>query len=284
MRQDLLALSMLFCSSISAQVVINEVDYDQPSTDNAEYLEIKNVGSTPYALSGIAIMMFNGSSGSPVEYRNFSNPEWPDLAPGDYFVLCGNLSLVVNCDFEVSPATNLIQNGPTDAIALVDLGSMEVLDALSYGGSLDGYTEGTGSTETDSNTEGLLALSRWPDGADTDDNDTDFTVSCPTPGAINDIELSNCGINTGIKDTPTAPSMLIIPAPGMDRLMVYVEGPSGTVDYQVFTADGALVAGQTGLLADRSTWSFSTVDLHGRLLLVKATTANGSTTRKVMLP
>ena len=27
------------------QIVINEVDYDQPSTDTAEYIEIKNVGA-----------------------------------------------------------------------------------------------------------------------------------------------------------------------------------------------------------------------------------------------
>ena len=28
------------------ELVINEIDYDQPSTDTAEYLEIKNVSAT----------------------------------------------------------------------------------------------------------------------------------------------------------------------------------------------------------------------------------------------
>jgi hypothetical protein len=284
MHSRLLALSLLLSSTIHAQVVINEVDYDQPSTDNAEYVEIKNVGSTPYPLSGLAVMMFNGNTGAPVEYRNFSNSEWPDLAPGDYFVLCGNLSLVLNCDFEIAPATNLIQNGPTDAIALVDLGTMEVLDALSYGGSLDGYAEGTGSTEIDSNSEGLLALSRWPDGSDTNDNETDFTISCPTPGATNDIVLSNCGINVGIADHRSDAALFVVPSPGMDQLMLYMQGSTGTVLYQVFTADGALVAQQAGIAAEKSTWSFSTADLHGQLLLVKATTSTGSVTKKVMLP
>lgn len=284
MRPSLLALPLLLSVTTHAQIVINEVDYDQPSTDNAEYVEIKNIGSTPYPLSGVAVMMFNGSSGTAVEYRNFSNPEWPDLMPGDYFVICGNLSLVLNCDAEVSPATNLIQNGPRDAIALVDVGTMEVLDALSYGGDLEGYTEGTGSTEVDSNSEGLLALSRWPDGNDTDDNDADFTISCPTPGLVNDVELANCGVNTGIAMARNDNSLFIIPSPGGDHLLLYMQGAAGQVNYQVFTTDGSLVAEQHGLAAEKSTWSLPTNGLHGQLLLIRATTGSGSVTKKVMLP
>ena len=36
----------------SAQLVINEIDYDQPSTDTAEFIEIKNTGATSVNLGG----------------------------------------------------------------------------------------------------------------------------------------------------------------------------------------------------------------------------------------
>ena len=42
-----------------------------------------------------------------------------------YFVLCGNAANVANCDLDVSPDTNLIQNG-ADAVVLL------VGDAVNY--------------------------------------------------------------------------------------------------------------------------------------------------------
>src|SRR4029079_11644454 len=45
---SLLALS---ARAASAQVVINEIDYDQPGTDTAEFVELKNVGTISVNLS-----------------------------------------------------------------------------------------------------------------------------------------------------------------------------------------------------------------------------------------
>jgi len=40
------------------------------------------------------------------------------LEAGDYYVICGNSLNVKNCDLDVSPDSNVIQNGSPDAIAL----------------------------------------------------------------------------------------------------------------------------------------------------------------------
>ena len=87
-------------------------------------------------------------------------------------------------------------DGAPDGVALIDLGTGELLDALSYEGSIvaaqiDGLpgtydlVEGAPATVQDSNsTDGALA--RFPDGADTDDASADwYFAPVPTPGAAN---------------------------------------------------------------------------------------------------
>lgn len=191
MSLKLFVISLCIPVISNAQIVINEVDYDQPDTDNAEFLELKNVGDSPFDLSGLAVVLYNGSSGNAVQYRVIADAAWPSLQPGAYFVICGNSSLTLNCDHAGAVATNLIQNGPMDAIAVVALPDSNVIDVLSYGGSLAGHVEGSGTSVIDLNTEGTLSLCRWPDGNDTNQNDVDFALGCPTPGAANVVDLSN---------------------------------------------------------------------------------------------
>ena len=45
-------------------LVINEIDYDQPSTDTAEFIEIRNNGSSPVDLAGWTLELVNGNGGS----------------------------------------------------------------------------------------------------------------------------------------------------------------------------------------------------------------------------
>ncbi|MCP4285624.1 MAG: hypothetical protein GY792_14395, partial [Gammaproteobacteria bacterium] len=125
------------------------------------------------------------------------------LAAGGYYVVCGNAAVVANCDLDVSPETSLIQNGAPDAVALVDNAGM-IVDTVSYEGTVAGYTEGTGTMAEDTESAGYASLSRFPDGSDTDDNDTDFSVRCATPGEANVGTTSGCGTDTdgdGIPDT-----------------------------------------------------------------------------------
>lgn len=168
-------------------LVINEVDYDQAGTDTAEFIELRNNGSAPADLNGLAVVLVNGSNDTI--YTTINLPA-AMLAPGDYFVICANASNTPNCDLDVSPDTNLIQNGAPDAVAIVQ--GTTVIDALSYEGSVaPPYVEGAGTTAEDGNTD-FFGLSRYPDGSDTDDNDTDFSGRCITPGEANIEDSSNC--------------------------------------------------------------------------------------------
>jgi len=169
-------------------LVINEVDYDQPGTDAAEFVEIFNAGATAVSLDGLAVELVNGSNDSVYNTINLPNVSLP---AGGYFVVCGNAANTPNCDLDVSPDTNLIQNGAPDAIGLVQ--GATVIDAVSYEGSVaPPYVEGAGTSAADDNATDFIGLSRIPDGADSDDNDTDFSLRCITPGAENTTDNSNC--------------------------------------------------------------------------------------------
>ena len=172
----------------AARLVVNEVDYDQPGTDAAEYVELYNGGTATADLGGFELVLVNGSNGGNAVYRVVSLPSTA-LAPGAFFVVCGDAETVANCDLDLEVATNLIQNGAPDAVALRTIGGV-LVDALSYEGSVPGFTEGTGAgADTD---DPFVALSRLPDGADTDDNAADFALRCGSPGAANAEDATDC--------------------------------------------------------------------------------------------
>src|SRR5689334_15461514 len=47
-------------SSASAHLVINEIDYDQVGTDDAEFVEIFNPSTNAIALAGLELVLVNG--------------------------------------------------------------------------------------------------------------------------------------------------------------------------------------------------------------------------------
>lgn len=173
---------------IPPALVINEVDYEQPGTDYAEFVELKNSSNYTINLEGFMLELVNGSNNSV--YKQITLPSYL-LGPGEYFVICGSISNVPNCNMEVTPSSNLIQNGAPDAMALYDpYGTM--IDALSYEGDVPGYVENSGSALLDNNTPSN-GLSRYPDGKDTDDNNADFLYKCITPGEANTYLNGYCG-------------------------------------------------------------------------------------------
>jgi hypothetical protein len=132
----LLCVACAAATNTKAQLVINEVDYDQPGTDNAEFIEILNTGSSAFPLQYLQVALVNGNAGGNAVYATLENVSWPALPAGSFFVICANAA-TSNCNAVVPPATNLIQNGSPDAIALVITQPEPlVLDALSYGGGV----------------------------------------------------------------------------------------------------------------------------------------------------
>ncbi len=170
-------------------LVINELDYDQASTDTAEFIELKNTAATAINLDGFQVQLMNGLTLPPAVYGTVTLPAQV-LAAGDYFVICTNAANVPGCDLVMTPATNAIQNGGPDGVAL--LFGTGVVDALSYDGDLGTpYSEGTGTALKDKDTS-FYSLGRWPDGADSNVNGTDFAFRCATPGVANSGFATHC--------------------------------------------------------------------------------------------
>jgi hypothetical protein len=278
-----LVLSLLLAPALlQAQLVINEVDYDQPGTDAAEFLELKNIGTTAYLLDEVAVILVNGSGGAPATYLTISSDTWPDLAPGAYFVICANGS-TANCDHLATPATNLIQNGVPDAIALVNTVTDEVLDVVSYGGGVVGYVEGTGTTAVDVNSVDERSLNRWPDGTDTNNNDADFRLGCSTPGATNLVDDEVCDVPSSLNEITAASPLTVLPDPSGERLILAF-GDQGPVTFELFGRDGQLLDARTVVGQGKAAWSVPTADLRGQLVVVRARTATQQQVRRVVVP
>src|SRR6185503_612708 len=82
------------------------------------------------------------------------------------------------------PDTDLIQNGAPDAVAL-RFGTT-IVDTVSYEGDTGApYTEGSGAGLLDDPAFTGAGISRCPDGADTNQNNVDFSFHVITPGAGN---------------------------------------------------------------------------------------------------
>ena len=60
LKKILCYLLVLSTSMIEAQVIINEFDSDNPSTDDKEFIELKS--ATPnFSLNGYVLVFFNGT-------------------------------------------------------------------------------------------------------------------------------------------------------------------------------------------------------------------------------
>lgn len=189
----------------SPSLVVNEVDYDQVgSPDTAEFVELKNVTASTINLDAYSVHLVDGFSGNPYAPSPIDLPN-VNLPPDGYFVICGNAATVPSCDLVVSPAADLLQNGSPDVVA-VALGAA-VVDTVSYEGTAGGsYGEGTGTSAADSNTVAHVGLSRFPDGADTGENSTDFSLRCISPDLGNLAGTAGCTAPATNTPTPAAPS------------------------------------------------------------------------------
>lgn len=197
-----LGLGAVGAGTAQASVVINEIDYDQPGTDTGEYIELRNDGAAAVSLDGYSLRLVNGADNSV--YRTITLPTGVTLAAGGYYVICGDAAVVPSCNLDVSPNTDLIQNGSPDALSLLLNGV--VVDSLSYEGDVPGNVEGTGvpTASAETNASPNLALSRCPDGVDSDNNAADFKTATPTPGLAN-----ACGSSGGSVGSCGAPATRI---------------------------------------------------------------------------
>ena len=189
-KTSLLAIVSSMTFTINAAVIINEIDYDQPGTDNAEFIELFNTGSSAVSLNDYSINLINGRDASI--YRTIDLTGF-NIDANSYFVVCGDASLVVNCDYSFTSTSGWIQNGAPDAAALHE--SSILLDSLSYEGELLPFTEGTLLGVSDNNTD-ITSISRIINGFDSNDNALDFQLGCITPGSANIAGTGDCSVSS----------------------------------------------------------------------------------------
>ncbi|MBT8439555.1 MAG: lamin tail domain-containing protein [Gammaproteobacteria bacterium] len=190
MKLGLMAFTCSMASVSNAAVVINEVDYDQPGTDTSEFIELFNSSSSAVLLDNYFIDLVNGSNSS--SYRTIDLSGYSIDANG-YFVMCGDASLVANCNHSFTSTNSWFQNGSPDAVALYE--NSNLLDSLSYEGELQPLSEGTILAISDNNTD-IISISRIPNGLDSDSNATDFQLGCITPGSANIAGSGDCSVTS----------------------------------------------------------------------------------------
>jgi cytosine/adenosine deaminase-related metal-dependent hydrolase len=186
-------------------LMINEVDYDQPSTDTTEYIELFNGTSAAYPLANIELIMINGS-GTAMEYKRIPLAPAGSIAAGGYLVIAGSTVTVQGSGVRYTPPSTLwmamdaVQNGGTsatpssDGIILANTSTNTVIDTLAYEGALSititgfgtiNLVEGTMTTAFD-DPAAPHSLSRLPNGTDTNNASVDWSASNTlTPGAPN---------------------------------------------------------------------------------------------------
>lgn len=184
----LFLITGLYSAYAHTAVVINEIDYDQPGSDTAEFIELFNNGISSVSLDNYHIELINGTS--QASYRSI-NLSGFTIAANSYFVICDDGAQVANCNFSFTGNSGWFQNGAPDALGLYN--DSTLMDSLSYEGVLSPFTEGSMINVSD-NASLTGSIARVIDGVDTDNNLQDFQSSCITPGSSNIAGSGDCSV------------------------------------------------------------------------------------------
>ena len=211
MLKKLLCLMALACFSVSnAQIVINELDANTPSTDVKEFIELKTPASFT-ALDGYVLVLFNGSASGLTNLSYYAVDLDGLVTDGNGNVLLANA--LVNPSGSYTIPDGMVQNGP-DAAAIY-LGNADdfptntpasttnLINALVYSNSAT--TSATAlmtalnvTTSYNENANGLAdtqSIQRKSDGT--------YEVKAPTPRTNNDGSgIIYNGITTTISANP----------------------------------------------------------------------------------
>jgi hypothetical protein len=173
-----------------AAVIINEIAYDDSSTDDREFVELYNSGPGSVDISGWTVSGRDATTTNP----SATIPAATMLAPGAYYVV-GNAA-VLNVNQVV--ASNFLEND-NESVEVRDAGGA-LIDAVIYetNHGITGNLTGSGlPAETGPGIFGnyglvpqtadnvTVSLGRFVDARDTNNNGRDFSVRPSTPGSAN---------------------------------------------------------------------------------------------------
>ena len=191
MKKIVCAFVIAFISQFAiSQVVINELDCDNPGLDEYEFIELKS--STPnFSLDGYILVFFNGSS-SGADSSYFTVDLNGSVTDENGLLLIG--SATVTPFPQLLIAANVIQNG-ADAVAIyqADISDFPGGTLATTTNLIDALVYGTG----DADDTGLLALlgetTQINEGSGNNANSIQlnndgvtYTVTTPTPRQLND--------------------------------------------------------------------------------------------------
>lgn len=260
----LMAMLLVVAAAFTARadVVINEIDADTPSTDVLEFIEL--YGTPNQTLNGLVVVLYNGSN--DLSYAAFDLDGYSLDANG--FFLLGNAGVTPTPSIIFN--SNVLQNGQ-DAVALYNANAADfpngtpvtavnLVDAIVYDtsdaddpGLLAVLTPGQPQIDENVNGNGVNeSCQRSPDGAGGPLVTTAYVVQAPTPG------VSNGGIVQQAPDVTNVYHRSLLPTPA-EAVTVYADATDndGTVTevrlYWQVNGAGATSAAMT--LAEGATYT-----------------------------
>lgn len=266
-------LSLLFFISFSfsnAQVVINELDADTPSTDNEEFIELKS--ATPnFSLDGYVLVFYNGSTTGLTSTSYFALDLDGQITDINGIIHFGNS--------QVSPTPKIIfpratiQNGP-DAVGLYFANASDfptntvataagLIDFIAYSNNATVQPTTLMSTfgtiictnENQTSLASTKSIQRKIDGT--------YEVKTPTPGINND---GSGVVLTYLSMTPSVSSI--------------TEGQSFTI---TFTSSQVVTGNNIVVNFVLNNGSFTNADFSGNLsVTIPVGATSGSTTIQVL--
>jgi hypothetical protein len=299
---SILAFVVAITTQSNAQsLVINEIDYDQPGTDSAEYVELFNAGSTPINLANYRLVLWNGSPTGNVAYDSINLPA-QTLNTGGFFVICSASNTVPNCNITLTAATNAIQNGASatattpspDAVFIREIATGTIVDVVSYEGDCQApYLETAGvpagisdtivfSVITPNPPNNFLSIGRFPDGQDSNNNSTDVSRMCSTPGAANVNGTTGC-LTSSLAEINNEISIQVYPNPSHGVVNIDLT-KENLRDVFIHVIDVLGKEVKTVDLGDyNSIYSMDMSNLQRGVYFIKINSKNGAVVRRVQL-
>ena len=160
----------------SATVRINELSTGSPTSASDEFVELVNSGTASADIGGFRVAYRSAAGVSDTTLATI--PDGTMLAPGAFYLLGGSGyagSPVADQSFSTGLA------GTSGGVGLRDSAGT-LVDSVGYGSATNAFVEGSPAAAPAAGS----SAARIPDGHDTNDNATDFTVTAtPTPRASN---------------------------------------------------------------------------------------------------
>lgn len=157
----------------TAELKINEVQTEGPAGDRDEFVELFNGGSCTLPIGDYSLF-YEPPEGA--ELLVWSAAAGQTMQPGQFFVV-GGAAFDGTSDFPMNSSVDLDVLGA--CLGLKKGGT--VLDSVGWGTATGDFVEGSAVPAPPSGS----STGRFPDGVDTDDNESDFKPLKPSPRKTN---------------------------------------------------------------------------------------------------